>query len=183
MPAPWSLRAFADRHGIQWWLQPKGPDSVRRLDDPAVAPLLTPSQGIHLVVDADFLPGRQALMIPETEDGRVMFAIPWLGKVLLGTTDTPRPDLTRLDDPQPLAAEIDFLFIDGNHEYDAVRQDFLDWAPKVKRGGIIALPPKRTTIVLPWKARRYGSASRRTLTCAASLAATRRVSSSSSWRS
>ncbi len=84
-------------------------DSVRRLDDPAVAPLLTPSQGIHLVVDADFLPGRQALMIPETEDGRVMFAIPWQGKVLLGTTDTPRPELAQLDDPQPLAAEIDFL--------------------------------------------------------------------------
>ena len=84
-------------------------DSVRRLDEPGVAPLLTPSQGIHLVFDADFLPGQQALMIPETEDGRVIFAIPWQGKVLLGTTDTPRPDLARLDDPQPLAAEIDFL--------------------------------------------------------------------------
>ncbi len=84
-------------------------DRVRRLDDPAVAPLLTPSQGIHLVVDADFLPGRQALMIPETEDGRVMFAIPWQGKVLLGTTDTPRPELQQLDNPQPLVAEIDFL--------------------------------------------------------------------------
>ena len=84
-------------------------DSVRRLDEPDVAPLLTPSQGIHLVFDADFLPGQQALMIPETEDGRVMFAIPWQGKVLLGTTDTPRPELARLDDPQPLAAEIDFL--------------------------------------------------------------------------
>ncbi|MFZ2268071.1 MAG: glycerol-3-phosphate dehydrogenase/oxidase [Azonexus sp.] len=84
-------------------------DSLRQLDDPAAAPLLTPSQGIHLVVDADFLPGRQALMIPETEDGRVMFAIPWHGKLLIGTTDTPRPELSGLDDPQPLAAEIDFL--------------------------------------------------------------------------
>lgn len=84
-------------------------DHVRQLDEPSVAPLLTPSQGIHLVVDADFLPGQQALMIPETEDGRVMFAIPWQGKVLLGTTDTPRPDLRQLDDPQPLAEEIDFL--------------------------------------------------------------------------
>ncbi len=84
-------------------------DHVRQLDEPTAAPLLTPSQGIHLVVDADFLPGRQALMIPKTEDGRVMFAIPWQGKVLLGTTDTPRPDLRQLDDPQPLTAEIDFL--------------------------------------------------------------------------
>jgi len=84
-------------------------DRLRRLDEPNVPPLLTPSQGIHLVVDADFLPGQQALMIPKTEDGRVMFAIPWQGKVLLGTTDTPRPDLQQLNDPQPLTEEIDFL--------------------------------------------------------------------------
>lgn len=84
-------------------------DSIRQLDDANAPPLLTPSQGIHLVFDADFLPGQQALMIPKTEDGRVMFAIPWQGKVLLGTTDTPRPELRQLDDPQPLEEEIDFL--------------------------------------------------------------------------
>jgi glycerol-3-phosphate dehydrogenase len=84
-------------------------DSVRQLDDAKAKPLLTPSQGIHLVFDADFLPGQQALMIPKTEDGRVMFAIPWQGKVLLGTTDTPRPELRQLNDPQPLEEEIDFL--------------------------------------------------------------------------
>jgi len=84
-------------------------ESVRQLDDTKAQPLLTPSQGIHLVFDADFLPGQQALMIPKTEDGRVMFAIPWQGKVLLGTTDTPRPELCQLNDPQPLEEEIDFL--------------------------------------------------------------------------
>ncbi|MDP2882369.1 MAG: glycerol-3-phosphate dehydrogenase/oxidase [Azonexus sp.] len=84
-------------------------DSVRQLDDAKTQPLLTPSQGIHLVFDTDFLPGQQALMIPKTEDGRVMFAIPWQGKVLLGTTDTPRPELRQLNDPQPLEEEIDFL--------------------------------------------------------------------------
>jgi glycerol-3-phosphate dehydrogenase len=84
-------------------------DSVRRLDDPNSAPLLTPSQGIHLVFDASFLPGKQALLVPKTEDGRVMFAIPWQGKVLFGTTDTPRPDLQLLQEPQPLAEEVDFL--------------------------------------------------------------------------
>jgi len=84
-------------------------DSVRQLDDAKAPPLLTPSQGIHLVFDADFLPGQQALMIPKTEDGRVMFAIPWQGKVLLGTTDTPRPELQQFNDPQPLEEEIDFL--------------------------------------------------------------------------
>lgn len=84
-------------------------DRLRQLDDPQAPPLLSPSQGIHLVVDADFLPGQQAILVPETEDGRVMFAIPWQGKVLLGTTDTARPELQQLDDPQPLDGEIDFL--------------------------------------------------------------------------
>ncbi|MGE5469966.1 MAG: glycerol-3-phosphate dehydrogenase/oxidase [Bacteroidota bacterium] len=84
-------------------------DAIRRLDEANATPLLTPSQGIHLVVDADFLPGQQALLIPKTEDGRVMFAIPWQGKLLLGTTDTPRPALQEFDDPDPLAEEIDFL--------------------------------------------------------------------------
>lgn len=97
-----STRAIINATGVH-------ADSLRRLDEPDAAPLLTPSQGIHLVVDADFLPGKQALMIPKTEDGRVMFAIPWQGKVLLGTTDTPRPALQQLNDPQPLAEEIDFL--------------------------------------------------------------------------
>jgi glycerol-3-phosphate dehydrogenase len=82
-------------------------DAVRCFDDPAAAPMLAHSQGIHLVVDAGFLPGDTALLVPETEDGRVVFAIPWLGKVLLGTTDTARQDLP--DDPQPLTEEVDFL--------------------------------------------------------------------------
>lgn len=82
-------------------------DAVRRFEDAAARAMLSPSQGIHLVVDADFLPGNTALMIPETEDGRVMFAIPWQGKLLLGTTDTPRPVLD--DEPLPLAEEVDFL--------------------------------------------------------------------------
>jgi len=82
-------------------------DTVRRLDDPDASPLLTRSQGIHLVVDAGFLPGDSALLVPETEDGRVVFAIPWLGKVLLGTTDTARDDLP--DEPLPLPGEVDYL--------------------------------------------------------------------------
>jgi glycerol-3-phosphate dehydrogenase len=82
-------------------------DAVRRFEMPGAAPVLTPSQGIHLVLDAEFLPGGTALLIPETEDGRVLFAIPWQGKVLLGTTDTPRGDLP--DTPQPFAEEVDFV--------------------------------------------------------------------------
>ena len=70
-------------------------------------PLITPSQGSHLVLDADFLPGSAALMIPETDDGRVLFAIPWHGKVLLGTTDLAVKEVQR--DPRPGRSEIDYL--------------------------------------------------------------------------
>ena len=82
-------------------------DAVRRLADPSAAPRLRPSQGVHLVVDGDFLPGRDALLVPRTVDGRVLFMIPWLGKLLIGTTDTPRDDAP--DEPEPLAGETDFL--------------------------------------------------------------------------
>ena len=82
-------------------------DAVRRLADPAVLALLRPSQGVHLVVDADCLPGGDALLVPHTADGRVLFMIPWLGKVLIGTTDSPRTDAP--DEPEPVAGEIDFL--------------------------------------------------------------------------
>ena len=64
-----------------------------------------PSQGVHLVVDASFWPGETALLVPRTQDGRVLFAVPWQGKVLLGTTDTPQ--LTVDWEPQALASEID----------------------------------------------------------------------------
>ncbi len=82
-------------------------DDVRRLDEPATPGQLAPSQGAHVVIDRDFLPGESALLIPKTPDGRVLFVIPWQGKVLLGTTDTPRGE-TPLE-PQPLAGEIDFI--------------------------------------------------------------------------
>ena len=73
----------------------------------AVEPMVAPSQGVHVVVDSSFLPGEQAMLIPRTSDGRVLFAVPWLGKVILGTTDTPRHDLAR--EPLPFGAEIDFI--------------------------------------------------------------------------
>lgn len=64
-----------------------------------------PSQGVHLVVDASFWPGDAALLVPHTQDGRVLFAVPWQGKVLLGTTDTPKSMVEW--EPQALASEID----------------------------------------------------------------------------
>ncbi len=69
--------------------------------------LVVPSQGVHLVVDRRFLPGAAALMVPRTADGRVLFAVPWLGKLILGTTDTPRNDLVR--EPRATRDEVDFI--------------------------------------------------------------------------
>ena len=82
-------------------------DAVRRMDDPSAAPVIRPSQGIHLVLDRTFLPGDSALMLPHTDDGRVLFAVPWHGRVVVGTTDTP---VDRIDlEPRPLAEEVRFL--------------------------------------------------------------------------
>ncbi|AEG94737.1 glycerol-3-phosphate dehydrogenase/oxidase [Ramlibacter tataouinensis] len=86
-------------------------DELRRQDGEATGraarPMVAPSQGVHLVVDRDFLPGDHALMVPKTADGRVLFGVPWLGKLILGTTDTPRDDLAR--EPTPFGHELDFI--------------------------------------------------------------------------
>ena len=69
--------------------------------------MVAPSQGVHLVVDREFLQANVGLMVPKTGDGRVLFAVPWLGKVILGTTDTPRDNLAR--EPEPFKEEVDFI--------------------------------------------------------------------------
>ncbi len=82
-------------------------DALRRLADPSVQPMIAPSQGVHLVFDRSFLPGTSAMMVPHTSDGRVMFAIPWHGHTLVGTTDTPIPEPTL--EPSPMEEEIEFI--------------------------------------------------------------------------
>jgi glycerol-3-phosphate dehydrogenase len=86
-------------------------DELRQLDGEAIGrpvqAMVAPSQGVHIVVDRDFLPGTHALMVPKTADGRVLFGVPWLGKLILGTTDTPRGDLAR--EPRPFQEELDFI--------------------------------------------------------------------------
>jgi glycerol-3-phosphate dehydrogenase len=82
-------------------------DSVRRLADPDARPLIAPSQGAHLVFDHSFLPGSNAILVPHTRDGRVMFAIPWHGHTLVGTTDTPVKDSSL--EPVALDDEINFI--------------------------------------------------------------------------
>jgi len=81
-------------------------DALREQDGNTQA-MVAPSQGVHIVVDKKFLPGHAGLMIPKTADGRVLFAVPWLGKVILGTTDTPRDDLAK--EPLAFEEEIDFI--------------------------------------------------------------------------
>lgn len=96
-------------------------DAVRQLDDPHCEPLLSPSQGSHIVLDREFLPGKDALLVPRTADGRVLFCIPWQGKVLVGTTDLARETVER--EPRPQQEEIEFML--------ATAAQVLDRAPGV----------------------------------------------------
>ena len=86
-------------------------DEFRQKDGDATGrtakPMVAPSQGVHIVVDREFLPGDHAMLVPKTADGRVLFAVPWLGKTILGTTDTPRHDLDR--EPLPFKEEVEFI--------------------------------------------------------------------------
>ncbi|MGA7295020.1 MAG: glycerol-3-phosphate dehydrogenase/oxidase [Terriglobales bacterium] len=82
-------------------------DSLRLKAEPSTTPLIVPSQGIHLVFDSGFLQGESAVMVPHTSDGRVLFAIPWHGHTLVGTTDTPIPAATL--EPVAMHQEIDFI--------------------------------------------------------------------------
>ncbi len=100
-------------------------DALRQMDGDAIGrpvkPIVAPSQGVHIVVDREFLPSDHALMVPKTADGRVLFAVPWLGKLILGTTDSPRQDVVR----EPLAFKEEVAFILD----EAAR--YLTRAPKV----------------------------------------------------
>ncbi len=82
-------------------------DQVRQMDDPQAPKTVVPSQGVHLILNKTFLQGNSAIMIPHTSDGRVLFAVPWHNKVIVGTTDTPVNEVTL--EPRPLKEEIDFL--------------------------------------------------------------------------
>jgi glycerol-3-phosphate dehydrogenase len=82
-------------------------DEIRQMADPESRDLMTFSRGSHIVVDGDFLPGSNAMLIPKTEDGRVLFAIPWKNRTLIGTTDIPVPEPTL--DPSPTDEEINYM--------------------------------------------------------------------------
>lgn len=91
-------------------------------------PVVAPSQGVHLSFDRALLPGSSAVFWPRTSDGRVLFAIPWLGKTIVGTTDTARADTPQ--EPEPLPGEVDYLLREC--------------------AGFLAAPPRRSDILSAW---------------------------------
>lgn len=114
-------------------------DAVLQMDDPYADTLVYPSQGIHIVIDAKHFKGTNALMIPKTDDGRVLFAVPWQGKVVVGTTDTHVDHIEA--EPLPLAEEIIFLLDHFNRYCNAqltkadVLSVFVGLRPLVKAAG------------------------------------------------
>jgi glycerol-3-phosphate dehydrogenase len=114
-------------------------DGVRRLALPDAPALIAPSQGIHLVFDRSFLPGACGLMVPKTPDGRIMFAVPWHGSTLVGTTDTPIREVAL--EPRPLEEEIAFVletaapFFERAPTRADVRSSFAGIRPLVARDG------------------------------------------------
>ena len=115
-------------------------DALRQMDGEAIGrpvkPIVAPSQGVHIVVDREFLPSDHALMVPKTADGRVLFAVPWLGKVILGTTDSPRQDIVR--EPEPFREEIRFILAESARyltrapKHEDIRSVWVGLRPLVK---------------------------------------------------
>ncbi len=114
-------------------------DEVRKMDVPASEATLAPSQGVHLVLDRAFQPSDTALMVPHTDDGRVLFVIPWHGRVLVGTTDTAVEEPAI--EPRPLPQEVDFIlrnagrYLERDPREDDVLSYFAGLRPLFRGGG------------------------------------------------
>jgi glycerol-3-phosphate dehydrogenase len=111
-------------------------DAIQQLDDSSHSATIVPSQGIHLVFDREFLPGDAAIMIPHTDDGRVLFAVPWHNRIITGTTDTPVTSI--LEEPAPLESEVEFVlehvsrYFSKEPRLEDVRSMFAGLRPLVK---------------------------------------------------
>ncbi len=114
-------------------------DSIRRMDNSEVESIIQPSQGVHLVLDKSFQPGESAIMVPRTDDGRVLFAVPWHDRIIVGTTDTP-VDTPSLE-PRAMDEEVEFLlthaarYLTKDPGPDDVLSIFAGLRPLVLRGG------------------------------------------------
>jgi len=129
-------------------------DGLRRMDDPAARALIAPSQGVHLVLDRDFLPGDTAIMVPQTDDGRVLFAIPWHDRTIVGTTDTPIAEVSL--EPRALEEEVEFLlthaarYLTKDPTRADVRSVFVGIRPLARSGSVgetAALSREHTILV------------------------------------
>lgn len=113
-------------------------DSIRRLDEPEGEPVVTASQGAHVVLPQGFLPGDAAIMVPHTPDGRVLFAVPWHDRTLVGTTDGPAEDVTL--EPKPMDEEIEFIlanaakYLSKDPRRNDVLSAFAGLRPLIKAG-------------------------------------------------
>lgn len=114
-------------------------DRIRKMDNPGNRSIIRPSQGVHIVLDGSFQPGKSAIMVPKTDDGRVLFAVPWHHRIIVGTTDTP-VDAPSLE-PRAQQEEIDFLlthaarYLTKDPEPEDVLSVFAGIRPLVARGG------------------------------------------------
>jgi len=129
-------------------------DSIRHLDDPRAPRIIQPSQGVHIVLDKPFLPGEDAIMVPHTSDGRIIFMIPWYGRVVVGTTDTAIE--AAVPEPTPTPQEIDFLletsarFLTHDPTRSDIRAVFVGIRPLVRgvgEGDTAALSREHTIAV------------------------------------
>lgn len=111
-------------------------DSILKMDDTKAESIISPSQGIHLVFDKEFLRSDTAIMIPKTDDGRVLFAVPWHNKIIVGTTDTPVEGTSA--EPVPLESEIEFVlhhtsrYLTKEPGYADIKSIFAGLRPLVK---------------------------------------------------
>ena len=108
-----SVRAHCVVNATGVWVDALRTKALSGTQGAPASQLVSPSQGVHVVVDQTFMPGSHALLMPKTRDGRVLFAVPWMGKLILGTTDTPRKDLPR--EPDPFAEELEFILSEAAH--------------------------------------------------------------------
>ncbi|SMO52616.1 glycerol-3-phosphate dehydrogenase/oxidase [Fodinibius sediminis] len=114
-------------------------DTILQMDRSDSRPVIKASQGVHIVLDKHFLPGETAVMIPKTTDDRILFALPWYGRVMVGTTDTPVNDIT--DEPEAMEEEIDFIlrhaseYLSKKVSRSDIRSVFAGLRPLVKTGG------------------------------------------------
>jgi len=80
----WKARVIVNATGI-------GADGIRRMADPSAAPRMLTSRGSHIVLKEQLCPAGLGLLVPSTDDGRVLFMLPFFGRTLVGTTDEACP--------------------------------------------------------------------------------------------